>query len=386
MGEKHVILIVDDTPENLRVLGEVLEQEGYEVMVATNGPDALVNAAADPAPDLILLDIMIPEMDGYEVCRRLKANEATRDIPVVFLTARTSSDDEAQGLELGAVDYIMKPFKLELVKARVMNHIALRQAQLALQRYNIRLEDKVLERTIKLAEANERLKLLDSAKSDFLHCISHELRTPANGVLTVGQLAIYSIEDSSVRDEVQSLFNSSSDRLIETLNNSLQLTEISLGESQQTAERIDLEKILLTAKVAVKEIADKKSLSFRVYSASPGSAMGNEKLFQQALTAILHALILIADPGTCIAVEYKDVGDMVGMILGAHGKTLPEDELNTFFELFSGRRSTSHVQSLGFAIPLSAKIIKTMGGRIDIRNSKEGVEVLIHMQKYADIF
>ena len=382
MDEKHVILIVDDTPENLRVLGDLLEQQGYEVMVATNGSDALENAAATPAPDLILLDIMMPDIDGYEVCRRLKANAATRDIPVIFLTARASSDDEAKGLELGAVDYIMKPFKLELVKARVMNNIALRHAQLALQRYNIQLEDMVLERTIKLAEANERLKSLDAAKNDFLHCISHELRTPANGVLAVGQLAIYSIEDSSVQGELQTMFNTSSDRLIETLDNSLQLAAIKVGDSQQEMEPIDLEKTFLTVLGNVRASVDNKSLSFTVSSQPSGAVRGNEKLFQQALTVILHALILIADSGTDLLVEFNEAEGKVCMILNVQGKPLSEEELNAFFELFSGLRPSSYLQSLGFAIPLSAKIIRSMGGRIDIRNSNEGVQVLIFMMKY----
>ena len=106
-GTNHdVILIVDDTPENLRVLGDMLEQNGYEVLVAGSGPEAIENATAAPAPDLILLDVMMPGMDGYEVCAFLKSHETTKNIPVIFISALTGEHDEHRGLELGAVDYV----------------------------------------------------------------------------------------------------------------------------------------------------------------------------------------------------------------------------------------------------------------------------------------
>ena len=383
MDERHIILIVDDTPENLRLLGDMLEDEGYEVMVATNGPDALENAMADPPPDLILLDIMMPGMDGYEVCRRLKGNIATRDIPVVFLTSMADTDDEARGLEMGAVDYITKPFKLELVKARVNNHISLHQAGVELQRYNTRLEEMVQERTKQLAEAHERLKTLDSAKDAFLRSISHELRTPANGVLCVGQLAVASIEDSSVREEVQALFDGSRDRLADTLDYALQLAEIDAGDTQQPMEQIQLEMIYLDTKDSVRKFAEPKSLSFTVTGVPPCSVVGNKKLFEQAFKTILQALIIMASPGTSILTDFTEEGEMVRMNLNAHGKQFPEEEIQNFFELFSIHRSSSYLQSLGFALPLSAKIMMTMGGRIDVHNSTEGVQITIFMKKFV---
>ncbi|HPR08858.1 MAG TPA: response regulator, partial [Denitromonas sp.] len=116
------ILIVDDTPENLAVLGDVLQPD-YTVQATTSGERALAIAAAKPAPDLILLDIMMPGMDGYTVLGRLRQNPATRDIPVVFLTALTDTQDEEHGLALGAVDYITKPIRPALVLARVRTHV-----------------------------------------------------------------------------------------------------------------------------------------------------------------------------------------------------------------------------------------------------------------------
>lgn len=119
------ILIVDDIPTNIQVLAEALRQQ-HRVKVATNGRDALAIAHAEPLPDMILLDVMMPEMDGFEVCRQLKADPATRHIPVIFVTAKDDVADEEHGLMLGAVDYIAKPFHLPVVRARVRNHLALK--------------------------------------------------------------------------------------------------------------------------------------------------------------------------------------------------------------------------------------------------------------------
>ncbi len=139
---RGIILVVDDTPANIEVLVGTLGAE-YKVKIATHGAKALQLAAGEKPPDLILLDIMMPGMDGYETCERLKADPRTRDIPVIFVTALSESQDEARGLALGGVDYITKPFNPDLVKARVNNHVELK-------RYRDSLEARVQERTREL--------------------------------------------------------------------------------------------------------------------------------------------------------------------------------------------------------------------------------------------
>ncbi len=132
--EKKTVLVVDDAPANIQVVNSILK-DTYKVRVATNGAKALELAHGTPGPDLILLDVMMPEMDGYEVCTRLKADAETRDIPVIFLTGQTEIEDETRGFSVGAVDYIHKPFSPAVVKARVNTHLVLRgiREQLALQ-------------------------------------------------------------------------------------------------------------------------------------------------------------------------------------------------------------------------------------------------------------
>jgi len=186
------ILVVDDTAENLFLLNDLLK-DLYRVKVTTNGSHAIRIATGDSPPDLILLDVMMPGMDGYEVCRRLKADLRTREIPVIFLTARSDVEDERHGLELGAVDYITKPFSPVIVLARVKTHLALKAATDYLRTKNFFLTHEVLRRNEEierlhsgisvqeidlnlLTEVVKQLNgLLDSRDSESLACfVNHE--------------------------------------------------------------------------------------------------------------------------------------------------------------------------------------------------------------------
>jgi putative two-component system response regulator len=144
--EKLTILVVDDTPDNLMMMSSLLKNE-YKVKIANGGEKALRIAASDSPPDLILLDIMMPDMDGYEVCQRLKHDPKTMNIPVIFLTAKNEMEDEKKGLELGAVDYITKPISPPIVLARVKNHLALKAMDEFLRNQNDFLELEVAKRT-----------------------------------------------------------------------------------------------------------------------------------------------------------------------------------------------------------------------------------------------
>lgn len=146
--EKQTILAVDDTPENLQLIHGLLKDD-YRLKIANRGEAALKIAATLPVPDLILLDIMMPEMDGYEVCKRLKADHITADIPVIFLTAKVEIEDEEKGFEVGAVDYITKPISPPILKARVRTHLLLKGARDYLKDQNAFLEQE-LERRVRL--------------------------------------------------------------------------------------------------------------------------------------------------------------------------------------------------------------------------------------------
>ncbi len=170
------ILIVDDTPANLRLLSQMLTERGYKVRAVLSGPQALMAAQAAP-PDLILLDIRMPEMDGYEVCQRLKTGEQTRDIPVLFISALSETEDKLKAFTVGGVDYITKPFQFEEVLARVETHLALRNLHRQLQAANAELARQIDE----LRARNEELDA-------FAHTVAHDLKNPLNQIVGYAEM------------------------------------------------------------------------------------------------------------------------------------------------------------------------------------------------------
>ncbi|STQ89617.1 response regulator [Iodobacter fluviatilis] len=151
---RRTILLVDDTPANLAVLNDCLK-DTYKLRIANNGEQALILAERDPVPDLVLLDVMMPNMDGIEVCQRLKAKNKTNDIPVIFLTAKTQEADEINGFNAGAVDYIHKPLNPAIVQARVKNHITIQDLKNSIRLYNQTLEERVEQRTQELLKIQD---------------------------------------------------------------------------------------------------------------------------------------------------------------------------------------------------------------------------------------
>ena len=201
--EMDVILVVDDTEANIDILMDILG-ESYDVRVAMDGESALEMAAEDP-PDLILLDIMMPGMDGYQVSEQLKLSEQTSRIPVIFVTALGEMEYESKGLTLGAVDYITKPFNPEIVKLRVENHLKLIRANAALQKQN----DILLE--------NERLR------NDVESIARHDLKTPLNALITIPELLLQEDGISQNQREMLEMITTSGFRVMDIINSSIDL-------------------------------------------------------------------------------------------------------------------------------------------------------------------
>ncbi|MDY6994921.1 MAG: response regulator, partial [Pseudomonadota bacterium] len=168
---KGTLLIVDDIPDNVKVLLKFLIDEGFKVLVAREGEQG-IQIAERAQPDLILLDIMMPGMDGFEVCQYLKSNPKTLKIPIIFMTALTDTVDKVKGFELGADDYITKPFQQEEVLARITTHLNLRKTQWQLQEQTQELEKRNME--------------LDA----FAHTVAHDLKNPVSGVMGIAEWMI----------------------------------------------------------------------------------------------------------------------------------------------------------------------------------------------------
>jgi two-component system, sensor histidine kinase and response regulator len=165
------ILVVDDNPTNLSLLFDLLSEEGFKVLVATDGEGAIAQVGY-VKPDMLLLDVMMPGIDGFETCRRLKANDLTQDIPVIFMTALSTISDKVKGFDVGAVDYITKPIDREEVLARLKTHLTVQRLQKTLQNQNLALQKEISDRIA-----------AESALRIFLHAVSHDLRNPVMAML-----------------------------------------------------------------------------------------------------------------------------------------------------------------------------------------------------------
>ena len=219
---KPTLLIVDDTPDNVLVLNGILSKE-YTLYAAPTGERALALARTSPPPDLILLDVMMPVMDGYEVCRRLKSDPLTSSIPVIFVTAKCDETDETKGFSLGAVDYITKPVKPPVVLIRVATHLKIRKMQLELERKNLDLE--------KAAELRD----------DVERITRHDLKSPLNSIIAIPRILA---EKNVLSDDgdVQLLrtVERCGRKMLNMINRSLDLYKMEVGGYELAAQPMDI--------------------------------------------------------------------------------------------------------------------------------------------------
>ena len=281
------ILVVDDAPENLTILAGIL-REDYRVRVATNGEKALAIANSEDPPDLILLDVMMPGMSGHEVCRRLKAQEETSWIPIIFVTALEDAQDEKTGFDLGAADYITKPVQPIVVKARIKTQLALYQQE--------RL----------LAQANKELAKATRLKDEFLANMSHELRTPLNAILgmTEGlQEAVLGPINDKQKNALQTIERSGS-HLLELINDILDLAKVEAGKIELEIAPTSVHALCQASLTFIKQQALKKTIE--VQSKIPDSLpplMVDERRTRQVLINLLTNAVKFTPEGGRITLE-----------------------------------------------------------------------------------
>jgi two-component system, sensor histidine kinase and response regulator len=327
------IMIVDDNPANLKLLEEMLVQQGHEVRSFPLGRLALAAAARIP-PDLILLDVNMPEMNGYEVCERLKAGDLA-DIPVIFLSALSETQDKLKAFHSGAVDYISKPFQFEEVHARVETHLNLHQLQRALKTQNEMLEQAVAARTRELGEANQRLTILDSAKNDFLNLISHEFRTPLNGLLGAGEMILGRMPSTEETGEIQEIFDESRRRMLAILDDALLLTEIDVNAEQFRSAQVSFREALGRSIVQTAEFAQSHRVTFAPLPDCPDLVLGDEELLVRALHALLETAVRFSADGASIRLAQEALPAYLKATMETGGKKIPACALPGFFDLFS---------------------------------------------------
>lgn len=348
------ILIVDDIPLNAHMLEEILSGE-YTIHVANTGSDAL-SIAELHRPDLVLLDIVMPEMDGFELFRRLRMIDALADVPVIFVTMLDSVQNESSGLTLGAADYIFKPFHPEIVRLRVRNILELK-----------RQRDLLQEQKDQLVRRNEELSAA-RAKSVFLTNMSHELRTPLHAVLGFADLLELDESLSIVnRDKVKAIRKSGS-HLLSIVENVLEMSRIEAEKSELREQSLDLHTLLDDLAVMFRLRAENKGLSFvmTVDADLPTHIVGDAGKLRQVLINLFSNAVKFTNQGSVvarvrmagagrIAVDVKDTG------IGIAPENLPEIFL-PFEQVNSGL--ATHTGGIGLGLAISREYARLMGGDI----------------------
>ncbi len=374
--EQQKILVVDDERININVLVDLLKPD-YKMMFAKNGIQALKAVQKENPPDLVLLDIMMPEMDGYEVCRQLKADEATRDIPVVFVTAMGETSDETKGFELGAVDYITKPISPPVVKARVATHLNLRNTMLELKQLNAELEIKVQERTIDLEKAKEAAELSEKVKSNFLANVSHELKTPLNAVMGYGQILSSKYKDPDALKYLKKI-NFSTQQLLLIINDLLAMSQMKAIRQKSDFTPLNIKQFFDHLKDMVSIEIEKNALDLilTIDPELPGELLLDEVRLRHILLNLLSNAIKFTQNGSikmsAIIENFNMVENNIDLKICVEdtGVGISEDFIGQVFDEFKQQDglSTRKFGGLGLGLSVAKRIANLMGGTITVKS------------------
>ena len=367
---KSLILIVDDVPENLQVLASYLSGAGYEVLPATSGSKAL-NFARARMPDLILLDVSMPEMDGFEVCRCLKNMPELSNIPVMFITARTDIEDVVRGFNVGGVDYITKPFNSTELLARVYTHLELKNARDALLKYNQ-----------ELTRQGDELRKLDEEKNRLLSIVSHDMRASFANVISVCE-ELLQPENAVAREETEEtlrLVAQEAEHMILLGQNLLNVDAIGHGAFRLNLERLDpMESVTFVAGKHQRSAALKR---IAVTVAAPSTAFplpvvrADRTALVQVLDNLVSNAVKYSPPGgeVTLGVEPVSGSDRVRFYVKDTGPGLTSADQEKLFSQFTplSSRPTARENSFGLGLWIVKRVTEAMGGEVTYEANPHG--------------
>lgn len=376
MAEK--ILIVDDVSKNIQILGNILSQKDYQIAYAQNGQQAIDICEVQDF-DLILLDIMMPGIDGYEVCRILKKNPKSDDIPIIFLTAKADMDSIIKGFETGGQDYITKPFNAAELLARVNNHLLIKRQREQLKDINHTLEDLVADRTSELENANHKLSVLDLAKSNFLSVISHEIRTPLNGVIGLTELLHQTNIDNSQREYLANL-KEVSKRLVRFSDTALLITSLKIDSYHPEVLPVSLTNLVVDSISEFKKSYPKSNLliSKNLLEVDPLVVVDSD-LIRICFLMIIENSYKFAgsEPKLNISISL-DVG-VVNIIFVDNGPGFSKAAMSNLYDLFSSG-DILHSEGTGLGLAATKLALDAHEAKINIENiEKGGAKVVISL-------
>lgn len=368
---KHLgdILIVDDNPINLNLLSGMLAEHKYRVRVATSGKRALA-AVRSCLPDLILLDITMPEMDGYEVCRQLKADPQTRDVPVIFISALDETMDKVKAFQIGGVDYVSKPFQFEEVLVRIENQLKIS-----------RLQREMVQKNAELENANLKLRELDRIKANFTAMLVHDLKSPLSVVK--GTFEMFALEET-LTEQGQILLTSadrSVDKILDLINEVLEVFRSEAQDLTLSCKVVDPTQILQAAVEEIRLAATSQNISLTVnFDPNLPKIPVDVGKIERVFSNLLSNAVKFTPPGGSISVE-TEVSSGTGVESGSTflvvnitdtGEGIPADVLPYIFDPYQQATTKRSKLGVGLGLAIVKRIVAAHGGNVSVR-SKVGV-------------
>ncbi len=357
---QKLVLVVDDTPTNITVISGVLK-DSFRIKVATNGKKALAIARASDKPDLILLDVVMPGMDGYEVCRHLKAAPATREIPVIFLTAATDAANEEKGFEVGAVDYIHKPFSPPLILARVKNQLALQSALRQAREDRDQAEELLHALQAEVAQVARLTTMGELAAS-----IAHEIRQPLAAVVNNANAGLRWLKHQppnlkQVRAALKRIVRDS-----ERGGDVIGSIQGMLKKVEEERARLDINDLIREVMRLVQDELKNREVSSRAELADdlPRVLADRIQLRQVILNLIMNAIeamVSVSDRARVLRVRSENHGDD-GVLVAVEdsGSGISPEDMDRIFETFFTTKS----EGMGMGLSICRSIVESHGGRI----------------------
>ncbi|HMM10589.1 MAG TPA: response regulator [Bacteroidales bacterium] len=374
------ILIVDDNPRNIQVVGNILMHESIDIAYATNGQRAL-ELAAESKFDLVLLDIMMPGMDGFTVCRQLRVDGHNAETPVIFLTARNDPSSILLGFEAGANDYVTKPFNSAELKARVQTHLDLYRQKTELRNINLTLENLVSERTQELEAALRQLSRLEKSKSEFLSIISHELRGPLSGIIGLAQLIKTSLPDNDQARQLEML-NDSAQRLARFAEMAMLITNLKSSDGKmQTMPTLAHIPIEMAAKES-RHLLVEKNISLSVHLPEPEVVLLiDSEMIRRCLTILIENAVMNLPMNAKMELKLHENNNEAFISLIAENYTFSEELLQSINDyILTGQIITN--ESSGLSLAAVKLIVDAHGGRMQLANRDNNGCTCLIFEKY----
>lgn len=351
---QSIILIVDDNPTNLSLLFDLLDKEGFEVLVSQSGESAL-KRAAHTHPDIILLDVMMPEMDGFETCKRLKAHDATRDIPVIFMTALSETASKLRGFELGAVDYVTKPIEPEEVVIRVRTHLSIQQLQYDLQQKNAQL-----------AMSLEREQELNKLKSRFISMVSHEFKTPLTMISLSNNMLRRYIErmPPEKREEEFAAIDRTVERLSNLVSDVLMFSKVDTGKLTCQPEPTNVCPLCETLVARFQAMHEDTHTLKLLCPENLPLVFLDPKMFEQILSNLLSNAVKYSPNGGMVTLEVVSEPDACIFYVRDEGIGISEADQAHLFESFHRGENVGNIKGTGLGLSIVKQLVELHGGAI----------------------